>query len=196
MNIKGRRLAIFAVYKPGDDEQYQTKDIFHEDLQAALDEVGNGREKVLMGDFNARCGTRNGDRVVGPYGESTINNDKERLIDLCSQNQPKITNSYYEHRNIHKYTWTQEGRQLKTIIDYIITGQTTSFKTSDVRMHRGVECGSGHHLLKCNIYLSYIRHTQTILQENEFNEMETLKEDKYNIDKLQEDSITSERMLR
>lgn len=190
MSIRNRKLAIFAIYAPSEDEHVQKKEEFYEQLQAALDEVGDSREKILMGDFNARIGSKTGDKVVGPYGENTVNNNGGRLIDLCTQNQLKISNGHYRHKDIHKYTWRQPSRQLKSIIDYIITGQTTSFTTLDTRVYRGAECGSDHHLLKSRLYFPLKKQPQRIIEENEENEdeMETITENKYNIEKLQEES--------
>lgn len=94
-----------AIYAPSEDEP--DKRNFYEDLQAALDDVEEKREMILIGGFNARIGSKTGNGVVGPFGEGTVNNSEERLIDICTQNQLKISNGYYKHKNIHKYTWTQ-----------------------------------------------------------------------------------------
>lgn len=70
------------------------------------------------------------DKKFVTYGEN-ITNDGERLVDLCTQNQLKITTEHYKQRNIHKYTWTHSTRKLKTIIDYMVTDQTSLFKIWD-----------------------------------------------------------------
>jgi hypothetical protein len=38
-------------------------------------------------------------------------------------------------KNIHKYTWEQHTKDLKTIIDYIITKQDLKLKIQDVRVY-------------------------------------------------------------
>ncbi|RZF33051.1 hypothetical protein LSTR_LSTR007967 [Laodelphax striatellus] len=51
------------------------------------------------------------------------------------------------HKEIHKFTWTQETRNLRSIIDYIIMKQRSSIRVKDVRVKRGPECGSDHRLV-------------------------------------------------
>ena len=40
------------------------------------------------------------------------------MSDFCAFNKLKITNSFYRHKDIHKFTW--EARGTKSVIDYII----------------------------------------------------------------------------
>jgi len=60
------------------------------------------------------------------------------------QNRMKIWNGFFNHKNIHKYTWEQHTKNLKTIIDYIITKQDLKLKIQDVRAYRGPNCGTDH----------------------------------------------------
>jgi hypothetical protein len=76
-----------------------------------------------LGDFIDHTGTKVNNRVVGPYGESRINDSGERLIDLCESHNFRIMNGYFIHKMIHKFMWEQHTRNLKSIIDYIIVKQ-------------------------------------------------------------------------
>jgi len=49
-------------------------------------------------------------------------------------------------KNIHKYTSEQHTKNLKTIIDYIITKQNLKLKIQDVRAYRVPNCGTDHNL--------------------------------------------------
>jgi len=82
--------------------------------------------------------------VVGPYGETRINDNGERLIVLCESYNLRITNGYFKHKMIHKYTWEQHTRNFKSIIDYIIVKQKSKFQIHDVRVQRGINCGLDH----------------------------------------------------
>lgn len=97
-----------------------------------------------MGDFNGRVGSRKRDMTIKNFGKTTINDNEERLIEFCQNNNIKITNSFYKHKEIHKYTWTQPTQQLRSIINYILVSQRVDFKIRDVR---GVDCKSDHHLV-------------------------------------------------
>jgi len=56
-----------------------------------------------MGDMNGRTGRKTGDTVVGNFGEDRVNDNSERLIELCTQTSLKIQNGFFDHKNIHKY---------------------------------------------------------------------------------------------
>lgn len=60
--------------------------------------------------------------------------------------------------DIHKYTWRQPTRNLKTIIDYIITrkkqNKTIVLNVQNVRVCRGATYGSEHYFDKAKIMFS------------------------------------------
>ena len=87
-----------------------------------------------MGDLNGRTGHRVGSKVVGPFGEVVVNDNGSRLIELSEQNELKILNGFYQHRDIHKYTWVHPARGLRSIIDYAIVRQTTGMKVQQVKV--------------------------------------------------------------
>jgi hypothetical protein len=47
-----------------------------------------------MEDMNGRTGRKTGDTVVGNIGEDMINDNGERLIELCKQTSLKIWNGF------------------------------------------------------------------------------------------------------
>lgn len=57
---------------------------------------------------------------MGKEGESTKNNNGERMIEFCIENDLIITNSKFKHKDIHKYTREQPSRKEKSIIDYFL----------------------------------------------------------------------------
>lgn len=89
------------------------------------------------------------------FGEEKINKNGERLISFCDHMNLKILNSFYQHKDIHKFTWIQPTRRLLSIIDYCICKQNSGIKTTDVRVFRGAECGSDHHLVKASLLFTF-----------------------------------------
>jgi uncharacterized protein YlxW (UPF0749 family) len=53
-------------------------------------------------------------------------------------------NGFFKHKQIHWSTQIQPNRNLKSIIDYIITRQSNNIKINDVRMLRGTMCQLNH----------------------------------------------------
>ncbi|XP_030767213.1 craniofacial development protein 2-like [Sitophilus oryzae] len=124
MTVRENRITIFGVYCIDDDSLVNVKDKFFEDLNNEITKVGKIREIIILGDLNCRVGKSTDSQVVGPYGEDTKNDNGNRLIALCVQNDFKIMNGFYQHRDIHKYTWIQNTRGLRSIIDYNIIKKT------------------------------------------------------------------------
>jgi len=73
---------------------------------------------------------------VGPYGEEVINDNGDKLIDICEQHSLKISNGYFKHKRLHQYTWYQDTQELRSIIDYITATQNSGLKFQDVRVFR------------------------------------------------------------
>jgi hypothetical protein len=94
----------------------------------------------------------------------------------------KIWNGFFNHKNIYKYTWEQHTKNLKTIIDYIITKHDLKLKIQDVRAYRGPNCGTDHKLLVVKILVPHM-HTTTDKHEQKKENTETMvdKNWKYNI---------------
>ena len=90
---------------------------------------------------------------MGPYGEEAINDNGDRLIDICEQNSLKFLNWYFQHKKIHQYTWHQDTQELRSLIDYIIARETSGLKFQVVRVFRGMTVGSDHYLVNANILL-------------------------------------------
>ena len=64
------------------------------------------------------------------------------MRDFCAFNILEITNSFYKHKDIHKFTWKARGT--KSIIDYIIINDRLKSNIEDTRVFRGIEIDSDH----------------------------------------------------
>ncbi|XP_030757605.1 craniofacial development protein 2-like [Sitophilus oryzae] len=183
MNINQKSVTIFGVYAISDDEPYHKKDDFFGKLNKEITKIGNGRELIILGDFNGRVGRRTNHKVVGPHGEITLNDNGERIIEICESHLLKVTNDFYKHKDIHKYTWTQPTRNLKSIIDYVIVRQQTTLQINDVRTYRGITCGSDHYLVKAKIIFPFRRDTREETNGN-YEHTERIESKRYNLDSL------------
>ena len=68
------------------------------------------------------------------------------LRDFCAFNELKITNSFYRHKDIHKFTW--EARGTRSIIDYVIINDRLKSNIEDTRVFRGSGIDSDHKLVE------------------------------------------------
>jgi hypothetical protein len=106
INHLGTKVTVFCVYAPSNDKVNLEKYQFYEKLSETLVNIST-TEIILLGYFNGHTDTKVNNQVVGPYGETRINDSGERLIDLCEIHNLRITNGYFKHKMIHKYMWEQ-----------------------------------------------------------------------------------------
>ena len=83
-------IGIIGIYEPNEDNVVTVKNEFFANLNKEIVKSGSGRQLILMGDMNGRIGRKNGDTVVGNFGEDMVNDSGERLIELCTQTSLKI----------------------------------------------------------------------------------------------------------
>lgn len=183
----GHNIVIIGIYAPSDDADQQIKNEFYNKLADTIMNTKKHKELYILGDLNGRTGTKQQDVVIGKHGERTVNDNGERLRNLCQSLKLKIMNGFFPHRDIHKFTWTQPTRGLRSIIDYFIQRQNATLQTTDVRVYRGSECGSDHHLVvgKIIVNYKYVNEKKSADKENKKNPIDMRK---YNIESLKHDS--------
>ena len=123
------------MYAPNEDNGATVKDEFFANLNEEILKSSSERKLVLMGDMIGRTGRKTGDTVIGNFGEDRVKGNGERLLELCTQKSLKLWKVFFNHKSIHKYTWEQHTKNLKTNTDYIITKQYLKLKMQDVRAY-------------------------------------------------------------
>ena len=101
INHLGIKITALCVYAASNDKVDLEKGQFYEKLNETLINIGT-REIILLGDFSGHTGTKVNNQVVGPYGETRLNDNGERLIDLCGSHSLRIRNGRFKHKMIHK----------------------------------------------------------------------------------------------
>ena len=82
-----------------------------------------------------------------------INDNGERLVEMCYNNNLVIGNTIYPHKDIHKLTWkTPDGRTTNQI-DYIIINGKWRRSLRDVRVYRGADIISDHFFVVSKVKL-------------------------------------------
>jgi hypothetical protein len=94
---------------------------------------------VMMGDFNAKIGDDNKgiERCVGKHGMGTMNQNGERLLELCELTNMVISSTFFPHKNIHKSTWISPDNHTKNQIDHFCINSKIRTSVLDVRAYRG-----------------------------------------------------------
>jgi exonuclease III len=156
---KFRNITVINVYAPTNSKETEAKDIFYEQIQAILHKLQRKHKRdiiIIIGDWNAKVGCDNtgNEHVMGKHGIGTINNNGERLLEFCSINNLIIGGTLFQHKDIHKTTWTAPGNGPRNQIDHIIIQRKWRNTLKDVRSMRGADVGSDHDLVRAKLKIS------------------------------------------
>ena len=182
------KMNVIQCYAPTNDSDEENKDQFYNRLQTIIDKCPVKDVNILMGDFNAKIGKDNTgyEEVMGKHGLGEINENGERFADTCALNKIVIGGSIFPHKRIHKATWVSPDHVTENQIDHICIGKTFRRSLQDVRVKRGADAASDHHLLVAILKLKLKK-----------NRMETaVKRKKYNVSFLKDAQTREEYRLK
>ena len=118
-------LHVLSCYAPTFAASREEKDSFYSSLQEALTAIPSQECYVLLGDFNARAGSRMKDDDEwwderGPHGLGVLNEAGHELLSFLSVNGATVCNTWFKKKDIHKQTWQHPKSKQWHCIDYAI----------------------------------------------------------------------------
>ena len=149
------RIHILSCYAPTFAASREDE-LFFNNLQQALDEVPLTDPYIVLGDFNARVGSRGSPEmddwggVRGSHGMGLVN---DALLNFLSLNEATICNTWFR-KDIHKSTWQHPKSKKWHCIDYAIIRKRDQRRCLDSCVKRGAECNTDHNLLRTKIRLA------------------------------------------
>lgn len=169
IEINKTKLNIVSVYAPENCRSQTIREDFYDKLQEELDKINNNEAIIILGDLNARVGNRVIPGIKQRFNEEVENENGELLTTLCTINELRINNTFYNHKQQHKYTFNNE-RGYRSTIDYIITNrEIPPTDILDIRSLTSADIGSDHNLVMAKIRINPIKKTksnkETKLQE-------------------------------
>jgi hypothetical protein len=120
MKLYGREVLSHGNLAPTDATLMSEKESSFKAITNELCTVKNTQEVFIAGEFNGKVGVGNNSEVVGRPREICQNDNGVRLIYLCAQFKLRIANTFFKHKDFHKFTWERPSMNQKSIIGYII----------------------------------------------------------------------------
>ena len=184
--LKKKTMYEIQVYAPTNEAGEQKKADFYDLLQATIDKAKANDLVLLMGDMNAKIGSQNDhyEIVMGRHGLGSMNENGQLFADFCLENDLAIGGSLFPHKTKHKATWVSPDHTTENQIDHVAISRRHRRSLLDVRVKRGADAGSDHHLLIANIQLKLRNHSTASNQVSQKLAIELLK-DNHTMEQLQ-----------
>ena len=91
-------------------------------------------------------------------------------MDICALNKLVIGGSIFPHKRIHKATWVSPDHKTENQIDHICISKKFRRSLQDVRVKRGADVASDHHLLTARLKLKLKKNkTETTANRQKYN---------------------------
>jgi exonuclease III len=146
---KGGIINIISAYAPTLAALAEDKDMFYESLQRVIDTIPVDEHIYLLGDLNAHIGA---DHLhwpicLGHHGIGNVNENGQRLLEFCSQNNLCITNTFFAAKPRHKVSWCHPRSGHWHQIDFIITRRSHFNSVKKTRTFHSADCNTDHALV-------------------------------------------------
>ena len=155
LNTTAGPVSLVSVYAPTMSATSDTKDEFYENLAAIIYSVPNKEQLVLLGDFNARVGADHDTwpSCLGQFGVGKMNENGQRLLELCSYHDLCIANSYFRTKPQHKVSWRHPRSKHWHQLDRILFRRAALKNVLHTRSCHSADCNTDHSLVCCKIRL-------------------------------------------
>ena len=116
-------ITVIQAYAPTSNAEETEVERLLEDLQDLLELLPKKDVLFIIGDWNAKVGSRETPGVTGKFGLGMRNEAGQRLIDFCQNNALVIANTLFQQNKRRLYTWTSPDGQHRNQIEYILCSQ-------------------------------------------------------------------------
>jgi hypothetical protein len=155
MILRGRwcNIIVLNVPAPTEDKTDYIQDRFYEELEPVVDKFPKYYIKILLGDFNAKVGREDIFKpTIGNESLQPISNDNGvRVVNFATSKNLTVKSTMFQHRNIHKFTWTSPDGRMHNEIDHILIHRRRHLSILDVRSFRAADCDTDHCLVVAKV---------------------------------------------
>ena len=138
LKLKEKTLALVHMHAPNTESEYAP---FLDEVLGVLERIPGIDCIVLLGDFNVHVGNdaQTWKGIIGKNGDSGINTQGRLLSDFCAGGNLSIMNTFFLHKDIHKYTWyrLRDSATQKSLIDLFVVSDDLRQSVMDVCVKRG-----------------------------------------------------------
>ena len=155
LNTSDGPATLISAYAPTLTSDPETKDEFYANLETLIQGTSSEEHLILLGDFNARVGTDHDSwpTCLGKHGTGKMNENGQRLLELCTFHDLCITNTFFKTKPQHKVSWRHPRSKHWHQLDLIITRRRALKNILITRSYHSADCDTDHSLVCCKMRL-------------------------------------------
>lgn len=146
--IQRTNITCIQCYASTNNAVFEEKESFYHQLQAVIQNTPK-RDIIVLGDMNTKIGKDNTD-WKGTMGTEDLGQMNENMLlfaEFCSLNDLVIGGSLFPHKQTHIATWISSDHRTENQIDHFAIDRKWRRVLFNVRVKRGADVDSDHHLL-------------------------------------------------
>lgn len=131
------------------------KDQFYEELDNAIRGIPPSEYQFLLDNLGARVGSDHDSwsSCLGHVGIGRLNQNGQRLLELCSYHDLCITNTFYSTKPIDHVSWHHPRSHHCHQLDLVITHRPTLNHILIPHSYRGADCDTDHSLVGSKVHI-------------------------------------------
>ena len=157
LNTSSGKVNLMSIYAPTLTSTQDIKDKFYSELDEALKKIPTSEELFLLGDFNARVGAEwdSWPEVLGHFGIGKVNDNGQRLLELCSYRKLCVTNTFFGGATPHhRVSWRHPRSKHWHQLDLVITRRSSLLNVRNTRTYHSAVCDTDHSLVCSTVKLT------------------------------------------
>ena len=116
-------ITVIQVYAQTSNAEEDEVERFYENVQDLLELTPKKDVLFILGDWNAKVGSKKTPVVIDKFGLGVQNEAGQRLTEFYQENALVIANTLFQQHKKRLYTWTSSDGQYQNQIDYILYSQ-------------------------------------------------------------------------
>ena len=153
LNTNAVPVTLVSVYAPTLTYTPDATDEFYESLATTISSIPSKKQLILLGDFNARVGADHDSwpSCLGQFGVGRMNENGQRLLELCTFHNMCIANSFFKTKLQHKVSWRHPRSKHWHQLDLILVRRSAIKNVLHTRTYHSADCDTDHSLVCCKI---------------------------------------------
>ena len=149
LSTSAGRITLISAYAPTLLATDEDKDKFYDELHSTITAIPSAESFFLMGDFNARVGSDHEawPSNIGHFGVGLINDNGQRLLELCSLHDLCITNTFFPNKHHRRVSWQHPRSKRWHQLDMIVTRRSNLKSVRNTRTFHSADCNTDHSLV-------------------------------------------------